>query len=62
MTPTIIAPTVTPIAELRAWLTAAEHMLQRLHPSDPKYVAGLEVWQRRLAEYEARALAEEEPE
>ena len=60
MTPAL-APPVTPISDLRAWLEAAELMLRDLDPADPRYAAGLAIWTERHDAYMARARAEGEP-
>ena len=60
MTPTL-APPLTPLPELRAWLVAAELMLRDMDPADPRYGAGFKVWNERHATYMARGLAEGEP-
>lgn len=53
---------VQPLPELRAWLTAAEEMLDRqMDPSDPRYAPGLAETQRRHVIYIARVLTEGEP-
>lgn len=57
-----LAPPLTPLRELLAWLTDAELMLRDMDPADPRTIAGTATWLERLAEYERRALAEGEPE
>ncbi len=59
--PAALAPPMS-ISELRAWLTAAQEMLQSMGFYDPRYAPGLEIWQARHDAYMARALAEGEPE
>lgn len=57
----VAAPARPQIPEFRAWLTAAELLLRDMAPDDPRTISGTVTWWRRLAEYEARVLAEGEP-
>jgi hypothetical protein len=57
-----LAPAETSIVELRAWLKASQDLLWSMSPSDPRYVAGLKIWNERHEAYMARVRAEGEPE
>lgn len=57
----IIAPSIA-IVELRAWLAAAERMLDDMTPADPRYAHGRAMWEPQHDAYMARVRAEGEPE
>lgn len=58
MTAAVLAPQLS-LADLRAWLTAAEEVLRDMPTDDPRYASGLALWNVRLEAYMARAIAEE---